>query len=202
MQRATKKEREDFQELIRSLIDKEKTQNVQEFRKQIFQHLGLSSELVFKLTDPILAKMSLLALSGSVNAQSVYAEALKSALLPHNNTPQLQEDDDSKKSPRDDDDNVTIQNKLIFFTNDTGQRLLIRLIDASWSKSKSNDFCDYALDHFCRNIFELICKLWLFISRTNLLFFSFCLSNDKRGANNLSVGCCNYIPSHYVSRRG
>jgi hypothetical protein len=159
MERSTPKgkEREDFQELIRSLIDKEKTQNVQEFRKQIFQHLGLSSELVFKLTDPILAKMSLLALSGSVNAQSVYAEALKSALLPHN-TPQLPEDD-SKKSPRHHEDDVLIQNKVIFFTNDTGQRLLIRLIDASWSKSKSNDFCDYALDQFSRNIFELICRL-------------------------------------------
>jgi hypothetical protein len=143
-----------FEQLIRNLIESEHVDLFQEYRKQIFHNLNIISDQEFILDVHSLEKLSLLALAGSRNTQSVYADVLKCALAPIKS---------SKKKRY----LVLSNNKSIFFTESTGRRLLIRLIDAFWEKAKSNDFCDEALEIISSDIFELVSKSFF------LLFLSF-----------------------------
>jgi hypothetical protein len=132
-----------FEQLIRNLIESEHLDHFQEHKKQIFHHLNIFSDQIFLLEEQSLEKLSLLALSGSRNTQSVYADALKCALVPN-------------QQLRKQRDPLVSENKRMFFLEPTGRRLLIHLIEAFWSKSKSNDFCDEALDVISADLFELI----------------------------------------------
>jgi hypothetical protein len=132
-----------FEQLIRNLIESEHIDLFQEYRKHIFHNLNIISDQEFIIDVHSLEKLSLLALAGSRNTQSVYAEVLKSALDPVK---------PSKKKRH------LSNNKSIFFTEPTGRRLLIRFIDAFWEKAKSNDFCDQALAIISSDIFELVSK--------------------------------------------
>jgi hypothetical protein len=158
-----------FEELIRELIDKDKSESVQELRKTIFKQLGLTSDSPFKIdSDDVLSKLCLLAFAPAREAQYVFAEALKNALCPPmhvqvgHNIP-----------------DVVMKNKRIFFISTEGRKLLVKLIQSFWRKEITNDFCDLALGVISEDIMELICKTVIIITSPYTLIWlcnSFCES--------------------------
>ena len=141
---------EDFRELIRGLIDENNADQSQEYRKNILRSLGMSSDTPFSITAPAtLAKLSLLAFAGARNSQSVYAEALRSAIV-------VADDVLAHGAQYDVRRRVVMENRRALFADNTGRQLLIRLIEASWANDKSNDFCDDALDVLSKRLPDLI----------------------------------------------
>jgi hypothetical protein len=179
-----------FEQLIRNLIESEHLDHFQEYKKQIFHNLNIVTDEIFLLNEHILEKLSLLALSGSRNTQSVYADALKCSLILPTHMTIL----------RKQKDQTITENKFKFFLEPTGRRLLIRLIDAFWSKSKSNDFCDEALDVISSDLFDLIRESSLSVSSLSLSHTLLCrirLIDEDHGADDHQMDYSHHLSSYH-----